>query len=186
MNEILELSRHPEYVHVLLSHFPVVGLGLALVVLCVGLIKADRALTLTGLVMEGVLSGMALWVIESGEQALEHIKVGLAPEAAVLVEAHAMMGETWGVLYFTTAITCVVAVVVAWKWPKRLWLPSVVAAGFGVLATIVGISIAHSGGKVRHPEFRMAPASTGQAATPSYAGPVAPPTTTRGIPGLDP
>ena len=61
MNEMLELSRHPEYVHVLLSHVPVVGLGLALVVLCVGLIKADRALTLTGLVMEGVREGSILY-----------------------------------------------------------------------------------------------------------------------------
>jgi len=166
MNEMLQLSQRPDYLHVLLSHFPVVGLGLALVVLCVGLIMEDRALTLMGLVMQCVLSATTVFVIKSGESALEHLKGNVDAETTALVEVHARMGETWGALYYITAIASLAAVVVAWKWPKRLWLPSVVAAGFTMISLIVGINIAHSGGKVRHPEFRTAPAPASRESLP--------------------
>ena len=68
MGRLSSLLNQPEYVHVAINHFPLIGLLVALLVLVIGLTTRNRPLLLTGL---GLVTAMALsiWPVYSYDEA---------------------------------------------------------------------------------------------------------------------
>jgi hypothetical protein len=62
------------HIHILFNHLPLVGVAVAVAVLVAGLGLRNRATTVLGLVLVGLLAGSAWPVIESGENSYVRVR----------------------------------------------------------------------------------------------------------------
>lgn len=151
MNELL---RRPEYVHVVLNHLPLVGLGVAALALAIALLSKSRAATVGCLVLVLVTAASVWAVVESGESAYNRIRAIADPDGAPLLKHHMEAADRWVWLYYASALLAAIALAVNWKKPKWTMPVGIAVVVLSLAATVAGISIAQLGGEVRHPEFR--------------------------------
>ncbi len=151
MNDLLQ---RPEYVHVVLNHLPLVGLGVAALALIIALLSKSRAATVGSLVLVLLMAGSVWGVVESGEDAYNRIRAIADPDGAPLLKHHMQLADRWVWLYYAAAILAAIALVVTWKKPKWMTPVGIAVVVLSLAATVAGINIAQLGGEVRHPEFR--------------------------------
>jgi hypothetical protein len=144
----------PEYVHVIINHFPLVGLIVAMVALAAALITRERKAIFIGLGLVGLLALSAWPVFHYGEAGYDRV-LSMADEAGgKYLEYHRMLAERWVFLFYVTAGIAGLGCLVAWKWPRTLVYSSVLALVLAASSLAAGIFIAKAGGQVRHREFR--------------------------------
>ena len=157
MEQLSSLLNRPEYVHVAINHFPLIGLLAAMLALVIGLVAKSRPVLLTGL---GLTAAMALsiWPVYAyGEAGFDRV-LSMADEAGeAFLKYHAHLAHRWAFLYYITAGLAAAGLVLAWKRPRTLIPAGIIVLFFGILSLCAGIAIAHAGGEVRHREFRSGP-----------------------------
>ena len=152
--------QQPEYVHVLLNHFPITGLFVALVFLVVAIVINQRSLQLTSLVAVAVLSLSAWPVAHYGEEAYDRVLSMTDDEGGQYLKRHEELADHWIFLFYVTAGTAVVTLIAGAKKQKILRWGSCGVAAFAIASLIAGAVIADCGGKIRHREFRYGPPPT--------------------------
>ena len=157
---ISKLSQ-PEYLHILLNHLPLVGLAVATVATLTALILRNRGALVIGLVLMALLAGTAWPVMETGEGAYNRVRPLTDEDGKRALRQHMDLAEDWGKLYYATAAVALLALVVAWRKPRWLWPPAILAVLLAVACLVVGMFIAEAGGRIRHPEFRAVQDQTG-------------------------
>ncbi len=157
MSVFLKSLQQPEYVHVLLNHLPITGLGVALLSLVVGLVVRKRPVLLLGLALVSLLALSAWPVAEYGERGYDRVLSMSDDDGQVYLERHRDLAERWMFLFYVTATAGAVAMVVGWKWPWSLWPASLGVALLCLGSLVAATFIAESGGVVRHREFRFGP-----------------------------
>lgn len=147
----------PEYVHVVINHFPLVGLLVAMVALIAALPTKDRTAILIGLALVGLLALSAWPVYEYGQAGYDRV-LSMSDEAGQKYLAyHQRLAERWTFLYFLTAGVAGLGCLLTWKWPRTLVLSSALALLLAAASLTAGIIIAKAGGAIRHREFRSGP-----------------------------
>jgi hypothetical protein len=147
----------PEYVHAVTNHLPLIGLPVAMLALITALVTKDRAATLIGLALVGLLALSAWPVYHYGEEGYDRV-LSMADEAgAKFLDHHKALAERWIFLYFVTAGVAGLGFMLAWKWPRTLVFSSILALVLAAASLTAGIVIAKAGGAVRHREFRFEP-----------------------------
>jgi hypothetical protein len=147
----------PEYVHVLINHFPLIGLLVAMVALIAALITRNRTATLIGLALVGLLALSAWPVSEYGEEGYDRV-LSMADEAGGKYLAHhRALADRWVFLYYLTAGVAGLGFALAWKWRRTLVFSSILALVLAAASLAAGIVIAKAGGCIRHREFRSGP-----------------------------
>jgi len=157
MESLSSLLARPEYVHVAINHFPLVGLFVAMLALLVGLIVRSRPVMLTGLGLVCVLA-LSIWPVYSyGEAGYDRV-LSMADEPGdAFLKYHAELAHRWAFLYYVTAAAAAAGLGLAWKRPGTL-IPVGIFVVILCLASLAGgIAIAHAGGEIRHREFRSGP-----------------------------
>jgi uncharacterized membrane protein len=154
MNESLRTFTQPEHIHVLLNHLPLIGLAVAVVVALLALFLRNRAALVIGLALTALLSASAWLVIESGEDAYDRVRPLADDAGRHALRQHMDLAEDWGKLYYATSAVALLALIAAWKKPRWLWPPAILAILLAMVSLIVGALIAEAGGRIRHPEFR--------------------------------
>ena len=144
----------PEYVHVLINHFPLKGLIVAMLALIAALVTRARAGILIGLALVGLLALSAWPVFHYGEEGYDRV-LSMSDEAGgKYLDYHRLLAERWVFLFYVTAGVAAWAVSLPGNGPERWstrpcsllsWPPAVLSAG---------ICIAKAGGPIRHREFR--------------------------------
>lgn len=139
--------------HLLVNHFPIIGLLIGILVLISGLIlkKASVQGTALGIfIFSAIGSIFAFYTGEGAEEVVENL-VGVSE---TLIHTHEEYAETF---FITTLIlgalslTALIAMIKNFKFSKHLIiLCLIVALADGVLAKYVGTS----GGEIRHTEIR--------------------------------
>ena len=153
--DIIDLLQDPAYRHMLLNHVPIIGLFMALLVLGAGLAVRNAALMFTGLALVALTAGSSFLVARYGDAAYPAIYDTLDGHGRDWLDYHAELAETWLPLLYADAILAVLALVTCVLRPRLLSGASLVMALF-TIAAIAGASVvAHSGGKIQHPEFRL-------------------------------
>jgi hypothetical protein len=149
------MLEQPEYVHVLINHFPLIGLLVAMVALVVGLVIRNRPAVRIGLVLVGLLALSAWPVYHYGEEGYDRV-LSMADEAgAKYLAYHQQLAERWIFLYLITAGVAGLGVALGWKWPNSLPWFAAAALVLAAASLSAGIVIAKAGGAVRHREFRQ-------------------------------
>jgi hypothetical protein len=154
---ILRDLRQPEYLHVLLNPIPIYGLAIALF----GLISATYLRSRGGQLAALVLifaSAISIWpVMHHGEQAYAGILALADDDGRAWLKAHEDRADELMYFYYALALVAACAIFIPKKWPGSA-RPLVYATMLlAVVSLGAGMYIAHSGGKIRHKEFRNIP-----------------------------
>ena len=150
----MEILQQPEYVHVLINHLPLTGLFASLLFLGGSLLIRKRAAVLLSLVLVSLFAASAWPVSVYGEKGYDRVYSLADSEGDANLEHHRALAQSWIWLFYLTGAAGVTATVIGWRWPKRLTPMAAAVVVLAVSSLIAGATIAESGGKVRHPEFR--------------------------------
>jgi len=157
MESLERLFRQPEHLHVVLNHFPLVGLLVAGVALVAALALRHRPAIRVGLGLVGLLAISFGPVAHYGEQGYDRVLSMADDPGQGYLRYHAELADRWAFLYYLTAGVAVVGLSLSWKWPRAL---TPVSAGVLLLTAaslLAGARIAQVGGEIRHREFRNGP-----------------------------
>ncbi|SPE56983.1 conserved membrane hypothetical protein [Verrucomicrobia bacterium] len=144
----------PEYVHVVINHFPLEGLLVAVLALAVALVARERKAILIGVALVGLLALSAWPVYYYGQAGFDRVMSIADEKGDAFLDQHKELAERWIALYFVTAGAAALGLALAWKWPKTLELYSLLVLVLAAAALTAGVLIARVGGKIRHREFR--------------------------------
>ena len=151
----IELLQDPAYLHVLLNHFPLTGLGFAGLVLAWGTIEGRWRSMLFGLALVIVASASVLLVIESGEDAYPFVFDALDGISRRWLDHHAYLADRWGSAVLGNGVLAALALGLGHRrpdWRRPLAIAVLVSTTASLLAASV---VAEAGGQIRHAEFRL-------------------------------
>lgn len=167
METITSLLNQPEFVHVAINHFPIVGLAVAAVSLLIAVIARNRGGTLIGLALVAVLA-LSVWpVSEFGEEGADRVIAMADNDGQAYLHYHEALAERWSFLFYVTAGIAALGFGLNWKWPKTLNPISIAALVLALASLTAGLFIAHTGGEIRHREFRRGTPPAAQTDTES-------------------
>jgi hypothetical protein len=157
MEKISRVLSQPEYVHVTINHFPLVGLLVAMLALAAALITRNRISLLIGLALVCLLS-LSIWPVYAyGEAGYDRVLAMSDNDGGAYLQHHQELAERWAFLYFITAGVAALGFGLAWKWPRSLPVSGILTLLLAAGSLVAGIIIAEAGGAVRHREFRFGP-----------------------------
>jgi len=155
---LLKDLSQPEYVHVLINPLPVYGLAMGVIGLIVALLQRSRQAQIATLALI-LLSGAIAWpVVHYGEAGYDRVLAMSDDQGQAWLKVHEHRADELAWLFYVLAGVAAAAILAPLKWPKSATalIISTLLLSFAVLGT--GGYIAHAGGKIRHREFRNAPA----------------------------
>jgi hypothetical protein len=155
---LLRDLQQPEYIHVLLNPLPVYGLLIGLVGLVLALILKSRRAQITTLTLVLISSASAWPVYEFGEEGYDRVLSMTDEDGGAWLDEHMHRAEDLIWVFYVLAALSAFAIAAPIKWP-RCSLPLALAVVLlGAVTLGSGVYIAYAGGRVRHREFRNAPA----------------------------
>jgi hypothetical protein len=155
---VLRNLQQPEYLHTLLNPLPIYGLSVALIGLVLALILKSRPAEITALALIFICAAASWPTARFGEAAYDNVLTLADDDGRAWLEAHADRAESLLYVYYGLAAVAAAAIFLPRKW-ARTARPLAIAALVLSLASLgAGASIAYAGGKIRHKEFRTAPA----------------------------
>ena len=155
---LLRDLQQPEYIHVLLNPLPVYGLLTGLIGLVIALILKSRRAQITTLTLVLISSASAWPVYEFGEEGYDRVLSMTDEDGGAWLDEHMHRAEDLIWVFYVLAALSAFAIAAPIKWP-RCSLPLALAVVLlGAVTLGSGVYIAYAGGRVRHREFRNAPA----------------------------
>ncbi len=155
---MLDHLSNPEYVHVLLNPLPVYGLAVGILGLIVALCSKTRGGRVVALAIVFV-SAISAWpVYEYGEKGYDRVLSMADSDGGKWLNEHMERAEKLIYAFYVLAALAAGALV-AERFTPRAAVPLTMATLLLAIGTLaVGGYIAQAGGRVRHREFRYAPA----------------------------
>lgn len=153
-----------EHLHVLLNHFPVVGLAMAILALALALMHHSRKTEMIALILVFVAAASALPVNLTGQRAYKTIREITDEAGTDWLDAHMERAENSAPAFYALAALAAAALVVPHKWPRTTRPLAIATLMLAVVCAGFGGWIALAGGQIRHPEFRSAAPPESEAA----------------------
>ncbi len=157
MDKFTQITRQPEYAHLLLNHLPIVGLATALLFLAGALCLRHRPTTVFALGLVGAFALSSVLVVLTGEAALNRV-LGFQPAdplADVLLKIHAEEARRWAPLLYATGALAWVAAGAAWRSTVVATWGSLGIFLLGLVCVWAAAQVAEVGGQVKHRELRI-------------------------------
>jgi disulfide bond formation protein DsbB len=155
--QLLQHLKQPEYVHVLLNPLPVYATAMGVLALAVALLMRNRHAQIFALIVVFVGCASAWFVVRSGQLGYDRVYAMSDNDAQKWLDEHMRRAEKFVWAFYLTALVAVAAIAAPFKWKKSA-LPLTLSTLVLALASL-GLAgwISHSGGQVRHSEFRNGP-----------------------------
>ena len=162
VGELALLRMHmmePEYLHVLIHPFPILGMAIGGALLLFALIVKSRGARAAGLTLIVLASLGAFATVKIGQKAYDRVYDGLEGESQQWLDVHMERAENSQWAFYLTGLLALVLVVAGRGkvWERGVTLTTLFGA---LLCSALGGWIAHAGGQVRHAEFRLGPPLT--------------------------
>lgn len=143
------------HVHLILNHIPIVGLGIALLLLLLAEVWRDSGLARAGWIVLAVAAALAIPAYLTGEpaeEAIEHLP-GVVEDLIETHEERALIALIITILGGILGLASLWTAYARGRTPRLLALATllVVLVGAGTMAWT-----GNAGGKIRHPEIRAA------------------------------
>lgn len=140
------------HLHVIIVHFPILGIPVGFLLAVIGLWRRNRGLETAGLAMIVVASLVGLVAFASGQRAEEQLKAEFGLEET-WVEPHEEAAEVARIALLVLAAAALGTLLVKRDSPTLPWLIGATAL-FALLSAVLVARSALLGGKIRHPELR--------------------------------
>jgi uncharacterized membrane protein len=141
------------HAHLLLNHFPIIGVIIATVVIALGLLLKNESIKKTGL---GVTVFSALIAIptflsgEGAEDTVEKIK-GISE---IFIENHEEMAEIYiWIVLILGAVSAIVFTLNHFNYYTKRW-PYAIVILISLISIAASVQVGVSGGEIRHSEIR--------------------------------
>ncbi len=149
----------PEYIHLLINHFPIHGILLSTAVLIGGLIAKKHAVVFSALLAMFVCSASIPFVMKSGEDAYYRYEADpavyhLDAEAIEIAKKHYDEAEFGAKATYLLAVISGLASIFYLKRREQLRKWMWVVAFLAIVCLGLNAWIAKSGGEIRRPDFR--------------------------------
>jgi len=161
--------------HLLINHFPIIGLIFGILVLLIGIIAKSSVTRRVGLMLflvAGITSFPAFKTGEGAEEVVEHSESGmvcspdcnkcdthaamkLEEEKHHLIHEHEEKAESFMPFMWGIIVLSLVALFLEWKKKSMAFVASIIVLIVGCLAAYFAREVGNSGGLISHPEIRM-------------------------------
>jgi hypothetical protein len=155
--DIASLLDRPEYVHAAINHFPLVGLFVATLGLAGALALKNRPAIFVALGLSGVMAFSACIVSYFGEEGYDRVLSMADDPGQAYLRYHQLLANRWVFLFYICAGFAALGIGLGWKWPRLINVFGLLTILLAFGSLLAGIFIAHSGGEIRHREFRSGP-----------------------------
>jgi uncharacterized membrane protein len=143
------------HVHMVVNHFPIIGLFFGIGILLFGIIKKNPLLINTAYIIFifcMIMGKISMFTGEKAEDIVENL--GISHD---LIHEHEELAEGFMKVMYALGFASVLGLFVnSKKHPKALLLSFLVAV-IAVVAVIMSTSVGTSGGEIRHTEIRKTP-----------------------------
>ena len=154
---IASLLDRPEYIHVAINHFPLIGLFVAMIGLTGALVIKHRGAVLFALGLLGLLALSAGIVSYFGKEGYDRVLSMADENGQAFLRYHQHLADRWIFLFYACAGCAALGISLGWRWPRFLNPLSLLTLLLATCSLVAGIFIAQSGGEIRHREFRSSP-----------------------------
>jgi uncharacterized membrane protein len=141
------------YVHVILNHFPIVGLIVGTLILIAGMIFKNDGIKISGLGTIIFASVMAVVVDLTGDPAKEAVK-GMPDIVGSLINRHEDIASVALFLIIPAGLMAALTLYSIWKKEKSVRFLLI----FSLVLSLIGCAamgyVGRTGGQIRHTEFR--------------------------------
>jgi hypothetical protein len=146
-----------DHIHLAINHSPLYGEVFAFFLLLIGVLRRNRTLTTSGLVVAVIAALCAFGVDWTGDGAADVLKHANPPIAGVDLQAIGLHDQAASFLVGGAAITGAAALVALW-WgrggrPRPRWL-EIVLIVLALWTITIAVRVALLGGLIHHPEVR--------------------------------
>jgi hypothetical protein len=146
--------QNPAYLHLLLNHFPIVGLAVASLGLLLAWFMRNRGAQIVSLSLV-LLTAAAAWpVYLTGEAAYKTVR-GVADDAgADWLDTHWERAEATVGWFAAPVVLAGLALFLPRRWPRSAGLLTLLTLLAAVGCVGIAVYIAEAGGQIRHSELR--------------------------------
>lgn len=152
---LLERLEDPVHRHVLLNHLPIVGLGVAWVVLGWTLVEGRWRGIAFALGLVALLSASTFFVATSGDAAYPAVFDELDGPGRDWLDHHAHLGDRWAWLIEANAGLALLALGLGLVRERLRRVSALLVFATTAAALVTAAIIADAGGQIRHPELRL-------------------------------
>lgn len=141
------------HLHLIVNHFPIIGLFFALGVLIFGVFSKSIPLKNTAFVLLIITATFGFLSMFTGEGA-ERMVEDMPNIGHQIIHEHEELAEKFVILLYSTGILSIIGLYMNVKRHSKANLISYVIATLAVVSLILAINVGTSGGEIRHTEIR--------------------------------
>ena len=142
--------------HILVNHFPIIGVIFGLLILISGFILKNNTIKNTAYCVFVVAAVFGFLSMYSGEGAEELVE-DMPTVGHQIIHEHEELAEKFVLVLYATGLFSILAFVTALKNSKFAKLLSLITLLLSIVTTILSVNVGLSGGEVRHTEIRENP-----------------------------
>jgi uncharacterized membrane protein len=140
--------------HLVVNHFPIIGIIFGLGILIVGFIMKNKTVKNTAFVLFIIAAVFAFASMYTGEGAEEMVE-DMPNVGHQIIHEHEELAEKLAILLYALAIISLGSLYAAIKKHKLAKVLSIVTLILAVVAVVLATKVATSGGEIRHTEIRV-------------------------------
>lgn len=141
------------YVHVVLNHFPIVGVIIGTLILGAGMLFKNEGVKISGLgtILFAALAGFA--VDMTGDAAAEAVR-DMPDIVRSLITKHENVASISLFLMIPAGLMAIVSLYSIWKKEKSVRLLLIITLVLSLISSGAMVYVGRTGGQIRHTEFR--------------------------------
>lgn len=149
------------HLHMVVNHFPIIGLFFGIGILSFGILKKQTILINTAYVMFIICMIMAKATMMTGEGAEEIVEeLGISHD---IIHIHEEIAETFMKVLYGLGILAILGLIVNFKKQAKAAIVSYIVLILAIGAAVLSKNVGTSGGEIRHTEIRE---NTSDSSTP--------------------
>ena len=142
--------------HILVNHFPIIGVIFGLLILIAGLILKNNSIKNTAyclFILSAIFGFISMYSGEGAEELVEDMPT----VGRQIIHEHEELAEKFALVLYATGFFSILAFVTSLKNSKFAKILALITLLLSVLTTILSVNVGISGGEVRHTEIRKNP-----------------------------
>ncbi len=141
------------YLHLLINHFPIVGVIIGSLLLITGLRLKNEGVIISGLGIVVFAAVMAVITYITGDPAKDALK-GLPDVAESLINRHEDIATVSMYLLIPAGLLAAMTIYSIWKKERSVTFLLIITIVLSIISSVAMIYAGHTGGQIRHSEFR--------------------------------